>query len=227
MAFSSAGEIAFQLRQVGERGGASAIDLGILQEIFGTRRQIAGQLCDELFAGRDLQRVVGEALGADRGRTLGAHVAAAERTGAVGGIHQHLIRQLQQFVMQAVIEHACQLFGRVRAGKIGTAHVTDKQRVAGQYGPRLQRLLIIGDHQADALQSMAWSFENLDSALPKRKFEAVVNGHVRERCAGLSAEINFGPGAGGEFLVSGDKIGMQVSFKNMADDQPFSSAAFR
>ncbi len=43
-----------QLRQVGERGGASAIDFGILQEIFWTRRQIAGQLSDELVAGLDL-----------------------------------------------------------------------------------------------------------------------------------------------------------------------------
>ena len=104
--FQFGGRDCFQLRQVGERGRSSAIDLRILQEIFGTRRQIAGQLSDELFAARDLQSVVGEALGTDRGGALGAHVAAAQRTGAVGGIHQHFVRQLQQLVMQAVVEHA-------------------------------------------------------------------------------------------------------------------------
>ena len=71
------------------------------------------------------------------------------------------IRQLQQLVMQAVIEHARQLLGRVGAGKIGAADVTDKQCVAGQYGPGLDRLFIIGDHQADALQRVARGFENL------------------------------------------------------------------
>ena len=38
-----------ELRQVGERRRASAIDLGVLQKIFGARRQIAGQLSDEFF----------------------------------------------------------------------------------------------------------------------------------------------------------------------------------
>ncbi len=50
--------------------------------------------------------------------------------------------------------------GRMRAGEIGTAHVTYKEGVAGQHGPRLLRLLIIADYEADALQSVSRSFEN-------------------------------------------------------------------
>ena len=41
-----------------------------------------------------------------------------------------------------------------------------------------------------------------------------------ERGAGLRSKIDFGASAGREFLVSGDKIGVQVSFKNVADGQP-------
>jgi hypothetical protein len=122
--------------------------------------------------------------------------------------------------MQAVIEHACQLLGRVRAGEIWATHVTNKQCVTRQHGPRFDRLLIIGDHQADAFQSVARSFEHLDLSVAETQFEAVVEGHVREGCSGLSAEIDFCPSSGREFLVSRDEIGVQVSFKNMADDEP-------
>jgi hypothetical protein len=137
----------------------------------------------------------------------------------VSRIDQHLIRQLQHFVMQAVIEHACQLLGRVRAGEIWATHVTNKQCVTRQHGPRFDRLLIIGDHQADAFQSMSRSFENLDLSFAEAQFKAVVNGHVLEGGSSLSAKINFRPSAGREFLVSRDEIGVQVRFTNMADGE--------
>src|ERR1700690_2167071 len=110
--------------------------------------------------------------------------------------------------METVVEHACQLLGRVGTGKIGTAHVPDKQCVAGQYRPRLSRLLIIHDHERDALRSVARSFEKLDPSFAETQFEAVVNRHVRKSCSGLRAEINIGSSARGKFLVSGDKIRM-------------------
>ena len=57
--------------------GSCAIDGGVFQEVIGTRGQVRRHLADELVAVFDLQRIVREPLGADGGRALGAHVAAA------------------------------------------------------------------------------------------------------------------------------------------------------
>src|SRR6185369_1130326 len=89
------------------------------------------------------------------------------------------------------------------------------------YSPRLRRLLIItSDHQANALQRMPWGFENLDASPAEGQLEAILNGDVRKCDPGLRPEINPGSSARGEFLVPGDKIGMQVGLKNVADDKP-------
>ena len=112
-----------------------------------------------------------------------------------------MVRQLHQFVMQTVIEHPRQLLWRVSAGEIGTAHVTDKEGVTGQHGPG-PLLLVIGDHEADALEGVSRSFENTDLGVAELQFEAIVDGHVLECGPRLGAEIYFCPSAGGEFLVS-------------------------
>ena len=43
---------------------------------------------------------------------------------------------------------------------------------------------------------------------------------MRKGCAGEGAEINFCAGAGSKLLVSGDKVGVQVSLEDVADRQP-------
>src|ERR1019366_5005104 len=103
-ASSCAGEIAVNGGKLRKRRRPGAVDLRVLQEIFRTRGKVAGQLADEFVPGGNLQRVVGEALGTDGGKALGAHVAPAERSGAVGGIDEHAIRQLQDFLVEAVEE---------------------------------------------------------------------------------------------------------------------------
>src|SRR5713226_5380200 len=157
-----------QFWHVRKRSSASTIDFGILQKIVGTRRQVAGQLVYELFAALDLQSVVGETLSTDRRGSLGSHVAAAERTGAVGWIHEDFVRQFQKLVVQAVIKQAGQFLRCVGSGEIGTAYISEKKRITGQYGPRLERLdrfLVMGDQQAYALQRVSRSFQNFDPGL--------------------------------------------------------------
>src|SRR5580704_2071731 len=95
-----------QFDEVGERGRALAINFCILEKVLGTRRQVGSQLLYELFPALDLQRVVGKPLGTDGGRALGTHVAAAEGSGTVRRVDEHIIREREQLGMQTVIEHA-------------------------------------------------------------------------------------------------------------------------
>ena len=51
----------------------------------------------------DLERVVSQALGANRRGTLISHAASAQRSSAMGRINQRGIGQLEHFLMQAVV----------------------------------------------------------------------------------------------------------------------------
>ena len=46
-------------------------------------------------------------------------------------INQNVIYEFENFIVQAVIEHARQLHGGVAGRKVGTAHISDKKRIAG------------------------------------------------------------------------------------------------
>ena len=49
----------------------------------------------------------------------------------MGGIHLYFVGQLQQLVVQTVIKHPGQLLRRMGSGEIGTAYVSEKERIAG------------------------------------------------------------------------------------------------
>src|SRR6478672_1997224 len=117
--------------------------------------------------------------------------------------------------MQAVIEQACQLFGRVGSRQVGTANVSNEQRVASQCCPRFLRLFLIGHHQANTFQSMSRSFKHADAKFACLQFKAVVDSDVSEGCSGLSAKIYFGACTGSKFFVSRNKVGMQMGLKNV------------
>src|SRR5450631_4572923 len=120
-------------RQFGQRRRTRAIDLGVFQEIFGTSRKVGGQLRDELFPARNLQRVVRKALGPYRRRPLRPHRAPAQRPRPVRGIHHHRIRQREQFLVQTVVKQSRKFPRRVRARKIRASNITNKQRIASQH----------------------------------------------------------------------------------------------
>src|SRR5271170_2939566 len=124
-------------RQFRQRCRTRAIDLGVLQKIFGTSRQVGGQLRDEFIPVRDLQRIVRKPLCPDRGRALRPHRAPTQRSRPVRGIHHHRIRQRQQLLVQAVVEQSRKLRRRVRLGEIRASNIANKQGIAGQHGARL------------------------------------------------------------------------------------------
>ena len=114
-----------------EGGRALAIELDIAAEVLGARREVVGEEVDEFFFVAGEEGVVRAALLADGGGAFGAHLAAAERAGAVGGIDPGVVGQLEEFVVQAVVEQAASSCG-VCAGEIGTADVADEEGVAGE-----------------------------------------------------------------------------------------------
>ena len=120
-------------RQVRQRRCPRTIDLGILKKIVGTSRKVRGQLRDEFFPARNLQRIVCKALRPNRGRAFCPHGSSAERARTVRGIHLHPIRKRQQLLVQTVVEQPRKLPRSVRARKIGPSDIANKQRIAGQH----------------------------------------------------------------------------------------------
>ena len=118
-------------RPVGERFGAGAIDFGVLKKVTGAGWQIRRDLPDKLIATSKLKSIIGQALGADGGRTFRTHAATTERSRTMRRIHQRRIGEAQDFLVQTVIEQSSQFLWRMRRGQIGTPHVANEERVAG------------------------------------------------------------------------------------------------
>jgi hypothetical protein len=59
---------------------------------------------DEFFFAAGEEGVVGAALLADGGGALGAHLAAAERAGSVGGEDLGVVGELEEFFVEALVE---------------------------------------------------------------------------------------------------------------------------
>src|SRR5208282_392037 len=78
-----------------ESGCTPTVDFRVLLEILRLDGDDGGQLVDEFLAAANLERVVGQALDADGGTRLGAHVAPAKRPRPVRRVHQHAVRKTQ------------------------------------------------------------------------------------------------------------------------------------
>src|ERR1039458_1844296 len=68
-------------------------------------------------------------------------------------------------LVQAVIEQPGELLRRVVRREIRTAHIADKQRVAGEHREGFRRAIQVRDQDADAFQGMARRFEKPQAAL--------------------------------------------------------------
>jgi hypothetical protein len=132
------------------------------------------------------------------------------------------VGQRKQLLMQRVIEHRGHLRGRVaaRTGQIGSAHVADKERVAGQNHSRLTAVVSIEDQQRDAFGRVAGRFEHAQSQTPDPELVALLDGPVREGRARLCAEDDFGAGSLGQLTMSADEVRMQVRLDDVLNPEP-------
>ena len=116
-----------------------------------------------------LQRIVGGALFPDGGRALGAHLPPAQRSRAMRRKNLSLIRQLEQLVVQAAVQHGGEILRCVVARKIGTSYIADKQRVAGEHGSRPRGIARSVSSDTDAFQRMAGSLQKIEAAIAERE----------------------------------------------------------
>src|ERR1700722_19308763 len=119
--------------------------------------------------------------------------------------------------MQIVVEHSRQLRGSIFFREVGTTHVPEEQGGAGQNGPRLGRLLFIGDNQTDAFGCVSRGLENAERKPSNLQMESVVHRDMWKSRAGLRSDINLRAAARGQFAMTGDEIGVQVGLEDVAD----------
>ena len=68
----------FGCREVGDGGGAVAVEFDVAAEVLGTRREAVSEEMDELVLRAGKESIVAATLLADGGGALGSHLATAE-----------------------------------------------------------------------------------------------------------------------------------------------------
>ncbi len=128
--------------------------------------------------------------------------------------------------MKALVKHAGELLRCVIWGEIGAAHIADEERVAGQHRVGLGRTFEIGDQDRDAFEGVARRLQEAQDAVAEAQFVAIVHRDMRERGAGLGAQINVRAGERCQLLVAGNEIGVQVSFNHVGDAEAVFDGVF-
>ena len=128
---------------------------------------------------------------------LGPHVASAKRTGAVGRIDEHFIRERKQLLMQAVVEQTCQ-FGRgVRLREVWPSYIAKEQRVTGQNRIRLGRFFFIRNHKTDAFGRVTRRVQNPEKNPSDSQLKAILHRNMQKSCASAGSNIDFRAGTSG------------------------------
>src|SRR5579863_6967245 len=132
-------------------------------------------------------------------------------------VNKHLVGEGENFVVQAVIEHARKLRGIVALGEIGAAYVSQEKRVTGQNRPGRGGFLLVCNYEAHALLRMARGFERSDAHLSNLQLETVFDCYMRESRAGLGSNVDTRAGSLGEPLVSGNEVSVQVCLEDVSN----------
>src|SRR5579859_4705637 len=105
-----------------------------------------------------------------------------------------------------------------RGSQIRPAYVPNEQGVSSEHGVWVDRVFLeIKDQDGDGLDGVTWSFQHLEAQA--RKLERVSIRHRNKRILRLGAatQINGGAAAVAQFQMPGNKIGVEVCQKDMAD----------
>jgi hypothetical protein len=116
------------------------------------------------------------ALEADRRGDLEVHAwAAAHRTAQVPGPDLDLRRQRQQPLVQRAEDRPGAMFLVDR--QVGTGHVADEERVAGEHGPRgVVAPPAVHEHERGVLGPVPWGVQRADAQRPEPERPAAPKG---------------------------------------------------
>ena len=156
----------------------------------------------------------------DGAAEVGAGGFAAERAGAVSGVHLGGAGQGHQPGAGAVVELGGQRRALVPAhglvlAEVGPAHIAHKQRVAGEHGSALGQL--VQQQHADAVGRVARGVDGVQLHRAELNPVAVVEMLVRVLGPHQLAAVDGGVGLLGYFQVRRHEIGVRVRFNHGHD----------
>ena len=149
-----------------------------------------------------------------------AHVFAAGRTGTVGGVNQHRVRQRHDFGTQGTVEGGGHFLGGGGGsrGQIGTAHIADKEGIPAKQGMRLT--LFVPQQIARTLRRMPRRMQNFEAQFPEPQHLPILGDMRLKPRLRLRAKNHRGPGRRRQIQVSRNKIGMEMGLNHVFDAGP-------
>ena len=206
-----------------QRYPLAGIQNGVVGKILRSIGLVGRNHANEFFLRHRLQRVIHAPLISKRRNRVRGKLLAAKRACAVRRVDQGLIGQRQQLVVQRVVKMRAQIVGgpSQRGPQVRPAHVADEQRIAGENGVRLCRVLLSDRTPECEMDSMVWP--GVSRTCTRRPGNSSVS-PSRHRHKGIlrlgaRAKINRRAATIAQLQVPGDEIGMEMGQKNVADLQ--------
>ncbi len=170
------------------------------------------------------QRAVVLALEADRGGRLVVDPgAAAGRAAEVAGPDLDVVGQRQQPLVQGAVDarRALALLDR----QVGSRHVADEQRVAGQHRPGIPAARVVAEQEGGVLGPMAGRVERLDlGRRPGSSLQPSVNASCGYSASASSWMWIVAPVALREPAVARDVVGVVVGLEHVLDPDAVQAA---
>ena len=203
-----------------QRGALARVEDGVVGEVRRSIGLVGRDQTNEFLLRHGLQGVVQAPLISERRDRVGGKLLSAQRAGAVGRVDQGLVGKRQEFVVERVVKVCAEVVGcpPERGAQVGAADIADKQRVAGEDGVRLCRVLLqIEDQDRDGLDGVAGGFEDLQAQSREVERIAVLHGHESVFRLGAGAEMDGRAATVAQFQMAGDEVGMEVGQEDVAD----------
>jgi hypothetical protein len=138
----------------------------------------------------------------------------------MAGEHLQPIVKCGQAVKQAGVHLVGQLVHLCFAQQVRAADIADEEEVAGQQEPGFRAACMVYHRQAHMLRRVTGRMDGPQGHCPNGHLIAIVHGLVLKCGAGLGGQVDSGAGAGGQFAIAGDVIGVEVGVKDVRDPQP-------
>src|SRR5919204_5438099 len=202
-----------------ERGGLGderpAVQLDDALEVRRLRREVAGQLADELVLALDPEQRVEAALEAERRPGLLAHPrAAAERAADVRRPDLEEVLLLEQLA-EGAVQVSRALLGL--DGQVRPCHVADEQRVAGQDEPGALVAASVLDEEREVLGPVAGRADGGDPRLANLDRRSLLEWLVVVLGFRLARDVECRPGRRREPPVAGEVVGVVVRLEHVPD----------